>query len=154
MLYENTLTILPEWIDENGHMNVAYYVLAFDMGTDSVYEDWLVGHNYKEQGFSVFTMGMNVDYVSELFAGDTIRMTTQLVDWDYKRIHYFHQMFNESTGMLAATNECLCTNVDFKLRKSAPFPEHVSERLSAVYQQHAQLPIPDTFGRKLQIRRK
>ena len=30
-LPRTTLTVLPEWIDHNGHMNVAYYVLAFDL---------------------------------------------------------------------------------------------------------------------------
>ena len=29
-------TVLPEWIDYNGHMNVAYYVLAFDQGVDEL----------------------------------------------------------------------------------------------------------------------
>lgn len=27
---EIDLTVKPEWIDHNGHMNVGYYVLAFD----------------------------------------------------------------------------------------------------------------------------
>ncbi len=29
--------ILPEWLDYNGHMNVAYFVLIFDHGTDAFY---------------------------------------------------------------------------------------------------------------------
>ncbi len=29
-------SIRPEWIDYNGHMNVAYYVLVFDRGTDAL----------------------------------------------------------------------------------------------------------------------
>ena len=29
-------TVLPEWLDYNGHMNVAYYVLAFDHSTDAL----------------------------------------------------------------------------------------------------------------------
>ena len=37
-LPQTTLTVRPEWIDHNGHMNVAYYVLAFDESTDAVYE--------------------------------------------------------------------------------------------------------------------
>ena len=38
-LFETKMTVLPEWIDHNGHMNVAFYVLAFDVATDTVYED-------------------------------------------------------------------------------------------------------------------
>ena len=28
-------TVIPEWIDYNGHMNVAYYIKAFELGIDS-----------------------------------------------------------------------------------------------------------------------
>ena len=30
--------VLPEWIDHNGHMNLAYYVLAFDLATDEFFD--------------------------------------------------------------------------------------------------------------------
>ena len=30
----NLKKVLPEWIDYNGHMNVAYYTLAFDDALD------------------------------------------------------------------------------------------------------------------------
>ena len=48
-LTEKTLKVLPEWIDENGHMNVAYYVLAFDIATDEIYESWGFGRAYSEK---------------------------------------------------------------------------------------------------------
>ena len=31
-------TVLPEWIDYNGHMNVAFYMLAFDQATDAFFD--------------------------------------------------------------------------------------------------------------------
>ena len=34
-------TVLAEWIDYNGHMNVAYYTLAFDKALDFFFEDVL-----------------------------------------------------------------------------------------------------------------
>ena len=153
MLYETRLTILPEWIDENGHMNVAYYVLAFDLATDTVYKDWF-GDNYTTRGFSAFTLGMNVDYVGELLEGDTVRITTQLMDWDKKRLHYFHEMYNAETGTLAARNECLSIGVNLETRRSAPFPQPVQVRLTEVFAAHQALPTPEGFGRKLGIRRK
>ena len=33
--------VLAEWIDYNGHMNVAYYTLAFDKALDFFFEDVL-----------------------------------------------------------------------------------------------------------------
>ena len=33
----------PEWIDANGHMNLAYYVVLFDQATDLLYDELGVG---------------------------------------------------------------------------------------------------------------
>ncbi len=32
-------TVLPEWIDHNGHMNAGYYMVAFDDATIAIYGD-------------------------------------------------------------------------------------------------------------------
>ena len=149
--FEHNAVVFPDWIDHNGHMNVAYFVLAFDEATDAVYERWGLGLAYPgSSGCSVFTLGMNVDYRSELFEGDAIRILTRLVDYDEKRIHYFHEMVHAKTGRLAATNECLCMNVSLKSRKSEPFPREVLENLEKA---HDPQPRPEGFGRSLQIRR-
>ena len=143
--------VKPEWIDHNGHMNVAFFVLAFDEATDEVYEHWGIGMDYPDtSGCSVFTLGINVDYLGELFEGDAIRIETTLVDYDAKRIHYFHRMIDLGSGKLVATNECLCMNVDLTARKSAPFPEEVAEKL-APFAGDAE--PPKGFGRTLRIRR-
>jgi acyl-CoA thioester hydrolase len=143
--------VKPEWIDHNGHMNVGYFVVAFDEATDAVYEEWGIGMEYpRVSGCSVFTLGMNVDYLAELFEGDPIRIETLLVDHDHKRIHYFHRMFNSETSQIAATNECMCMNVDLGTRKSAPFHKSVLDLLEEARYQGAE---PQGLGRKLGIRR-
>ena len=150
--FEYRSVVRPEWIDHNGHMNVGYFVVAFDEATDAVYEDWGLGLGYPEtSGCSVFTLGMNVDYLAELFEGDALRIETALVDHDEKRIHYFHRMFNATTGALAATNECLCMNVDLASRRSAAFPPEVRERLDTARHEGEK---PEGFGRTLAIRRR
>ena len=149
LLYDTT--VKPEWIDHNGHMNVAFFVLAFDEATDAAYEHWGIGMDYPDtSGCSVFTLGINVDYLGELFEGDAIRVETTLVDHDAKRIHYFHRMIDTGKDKLVATNECLCMNVDLTARKSAPFPDDVIERL-APFAGDAE--PPKGFGRTLRIRR-
>src|SRR4029078_114180 len=77
---ETHLDILPEWTDQNGHMNVAYYVLAFDRATDSLYNDLGIGWSYfhRTRG-STFSLAMNIDYVRELFAGDGVRIVSRLI---------------------------------------------------------------------------
>ncbi|MCY4157046.1 MAG: thioesterase family protein [Gammaproteobacteria bacterium] len=140
-----------EWIDHNGHMNVAFFVLAFDEATDAAYERWGIGMDYPDaSGCSVFTLGINVDYLGELFEGDAIRVETTLVDYDAKRIHYFHRMVDTVKSKLVATNECLCMNVDLATRKSAPFPGSVIAKLAPFA---GVADPPKGFGRTLRIRR-
>ncbi|MEM8814954.1 MAG: thioesterase family protein [Pseudomonadota bacterium] len=153
-LARTRLTVKPEWIDHNGHMNVAFFVLAFDEATDTVYDDWGIGLEYPDKsGCSVFTLGMNVDYRAELFEGDSIDVTTQLVAMDAKRLHYFHRMYKAETGAHCASNECLVMNVDLGTRRSAPFPADVLSKLTAIHAAHSELGLPEDFGRRLEIRR-
>ncbi len=154
-LFETRMVVKPEWIDHNGHMNVAFYVLAFDEATDAVYEQWGIGLDYPDRGkCSVFTIGMNVDYLGELFEGDAIVVKTQLVDLDGKRLHYFHEMYHEASGRLSATNECLVMNVSLESRRSAPFPPLVREELERVWEMQKELKRPSRFSRTLEIRHK
>ena len=149
-----THTVQPEWIDHNGHMNVAFYVLAFDLATDEFYEGLNIWLTHQETGYSVFTLGMNVDYLAELFEGDPIRVETKLVDFDHKRVHYIHMMHHAEKGFLAATNECLGMHVGYESRKSEPFPEPVQAALAKMLADHNTLDMPKQVGRKLGIRRK
>ena len=147
------MTVQPDWVDYNGHMNVTYYVLACDMATDKVYDKWGIGESYLTRGFSVYTLGMNVDYLSELHAGDPLVVSTQLLDCDHKRVHYFHTIRHAKTDVVAATNECLGMNIDLETKKSAPFPDDVQATLDAVLKQHKGYGVPKQAFRTLGIRR-
>ena len=150
---ETRLDIPPDWTDRNGHLNVAYYVLAFDRATDVLYEALGIGWNYLDRtGRSIFTLAMNVDYLGEVFAGDSVRIVSRLMDCDYKRLHYFHEMHHATKACLAATNEVLSIHVDMATRHSAPFPPDVQARLAEMKTAHAALPLSPQAGRKLGIR--
>ncbi len=154
-LFTTKVEIKPEWMDHNGHLNVAYFVLAFDYATDAVYEEWEIGEHYPDDsGCSVYTLGMDVDYLAELFAGDEVIVSTQLLDWDHKRIHYYHRMLNAKTNEVVAVNECLVMNVHLESRRSAPFPETVQKKLNQVMDEQEGLEKPEKSGRRLSIRKK
>ena len=150
---ETRLEILPEWTDPNGHMNVAFYVLAFDRATDTLYDRLEIGWSYLErEQRSLFTLAMNVDYLGEVFAGDPVRIVSRLIDCDHKRIHYFHEMHHATKARLAATNELLAMHVNMATRRSEPFPPDIQARLARMKSEHAALPAPPQVGRKLGIR--
>ena len=100
--------VRPEWIDENGHMNVGYYVVVFDYATDEFLDYIGLTRDYKDaHGVTTFTLEAHVTYQRELREGAPLRFTTQLLGFDEKRIHYAHEMYHAEEGFLASTNELL-----------------------------------------------
>jgi len=146
--------VRPEWIDGNGHMNVGYYVVAFDHATDNFCEQLGVAWSYVEaKRGMVFILEAHVTYDRELHAGDKLRVTTQILDHDDKRVQFFHTMYHGAEGWLAATNELLMMHIDYATRRAAPWPAETMRRLEAMAAAHAALPRPDRAGRTIALRR-
>ena len=145
-----------EWIDYNGHMNVAYYTMAFDNALDEIFDEYLgVGENLaREQRMGPMALQTQIHYLGELLEGTEIACDFQLLDADAKRIHFFVTMVNLETGAVAATYESLSMNVDLEARRSAPYPERARNRIGRLLALHAALPRPPLAGNQLGIRRK
>lgn len=150
-----TGVVPSEWMDYNGHMNVAYYVLAFDRATDAFMDTLGMGQDYRDRcQCSAFVVETHVNYQRELVANDPMRVTTQLLGFDSKRIHCFHRLYHAAKGFLAATTELMLIHVALAERHSAPMPMPVLDRLGAVMAQHIQLPRPPQSGRVMGVRAK
>ncbi len=146
----------PEWIDYNGHMNVAYYGLAFDRSLDEILEEPLgIGPGYvRERQHGPYVLQNHVHYLAELLEGEAFRVRFRMLDADAKRVHVFLEMIRSRDGTAVATSEQLIVNVDLVRRRSAPFPEDRQGRIRSVLESHAGLPRPKQAGQSLGIRRK
>lgn len=146
--------VRPEWIDHNGHMNVAFYVLAFDQALDAVYDRLDFGPAYiRRTNHSHFTLDIRIAYAREVVEGDPLAITFQLLDYDAKRYHYVMEMRHAEQGYLAATSEQLGMHIDLRARRSAPMPPDIQARFARLMRAHAGLPRPETVGRGIGIRR-
>jgi len=135
------MRVEPGWIDYNGHLNMAYYNVLFDRAVDEVYELIGCGLAYlKETRHSCFTAEVHVRYLRELHAGDAVRVTFQLIDFDAKRLHYFEELRHAEAGWLSATSENMALHVDMAARKTAPFPAPITAQLARMKAAHAALP--------------
>jgi len=147
--------VAAEWIDYNGHMNVAYYVLAFDRATDRLFEYLGVGEAYRRAtNHSIFALEAHVTYERELREGTAFEIATQLIDADRKRLHLFHAMSRSDNGEPAATIELMGLHVDMSGPRSAPLPDAAFAKVEALTAQHRLLPSPPQLGRKIGIRRR
>jgi acyl-CoA thioester hydrolase len=147
-------SVRPEWIDYNGHMNVAYYVLTFDHATDRFFDLIDLGIDYvRRENRSMFALECHVNFLREVKVGDPLRFSVQLVDHDRKRIHFLTRMEHRDEGYLAATCEWLSLHVDLSTRRSSDLPDHALIRLDEIRTSHARLPAPEHARRSIGIRR-
>ncbi|NYZ11484.1 thioesterase-like protein [Azospirillum sp. RWY-5-1] len=141
-------TVRPEWIDYNGHMNVAYHLLAFDHATDAVFDHFGIGKSYVEAAHrSLFVVEAHLSYVREVTAGDGLRFVSRILGADGKRLHLFHEMRHDGGGFLAATAEFMLVHVDMDQRRATPFPPDVAARLAETAVRHGTHPPPLQAGR-------
>ena len=148
----SVMRVEPQWIDYNGHLNMAYYNLLFDRAVDETYELIGVGADYlARRRQSIFTAEVHVRYLRELHAGDRVRVTFQLLHYDAKRLHYFEQLFHAEAGFVSATSENLSLHVDMTSRKAVAFPREVTARLAEMKASHALLPVPEAAGRRIEM---
>ena len=122
-----TEKVKKEWTDYNGHLNVAYYVLIFDMAADIMLDNFNMGGvSAKKDKRTTFVAEMHTIYNQEIRLGAEVETQLTYIDYDKKRIHYRLSMFHKEKKYLAATNEVLSLYVDLNQRKVVEFdPDRV-----------------------------
>jgi acyl-CoA thioester hydrolase len=146
----SVMQIEPQWIDYNGHLNMAYYNVMFDRAIDQLWLTLGIGPGYmKERNGSTFTAECHVRYLREIHLGDPVQVTVLLVAADEKRLHTFQELRHATEGWLSATSENMTIHIDMAKRKTAPFPADIQARIAAVANAHATVVRPEGIGRKV-----
>jgi len=147
-------TIKEEWIDFNGHMNMAYYVLLFDQALTHFLDSLDLGLNYvRTSGKSLFALENHVTYQHELKQNDPVCVHFHLLDVDSKFIHYFMRLFHKDHPHASATMEQISLHVNMQTRMPTRFPEDKLRLLQNTLTQNQHLEQPREMGRSIAIRR-
>lgn len=143
-----------DWIDYNGHLNMAFYNVLFDRCSDDAFEHMGMGPGYAQnRKMTVYTAEIHVCYVRELHLHHETVCSFQICDHDDKRLHIYKELRHRD-GWLAATSENLYLHIDMAGPKVAPFPTDIMENVAAMATAHASLPPPERMGRSIAIRRR
>ena len=148
----SVMTVEPGWLDYNGHVNTAYYSMLFERALDEAV--FLVGlgpHYVERRSASFFTVETHQRFLRELRAGDEVRATLRLINYDDKRMHLFQELHHAREGWTAATSELVALHVDIDTRRVTPFPDDVLERLALMKAAHGALPEPEGLGRHVDM---
>lgn len=148
----SVMRLEPQWIDYNGHLNVAYYNVLFDRAVDEVYELIGLGPTYLERTkHSTMVVEAHVRYLRELKLDDPVRVIVQLLGYDAKRIHLFEELRHATEDWISATSENMTLSVDMRSKKVAPFHDSVLRLLERMKTAHAGLPRPEGVGRAVRM---
>jgi acyl-CoA thioester hydrolase len=146
--------VKPEWIDANGHMNVAYYVLAFDLAVDALWEGFGITTEYIERSYgSTFAVEGHITYQRELMEGDPYIVTAQMLAFDDKRIHQFQRLYHAEEYFLAATAEWMNLHVDLETRRVSVWPDSIRAKLAEYSAGQAEQAYPAEAGKQMHIRK-
>ncbi|HET6174222.1 MAG TPA: carnitine 3-dehydrogenase [Gaiellales bacterium] len=142
----------PDWVDYNGHAHESRYLQVFGDSSDALFAYLGIDPEYLEAG-SYFTVESHLSHLREALLDDCLSVTTQVLDFDPRRLHVFHSLWREGDGALLATAEQLFLHVDTVARRAAPAEPEVLARVRRIAEAHATLPRPEQAGRAIAILR-
>jgi acyl-CoA thioester hydrolase len=124
-------SVLPGWVDHYGHMNLAYYLVAFDLATDALWPSLGLGTEFRARDLGTFAAESWQAYTREVTEGTPLAFDSEVLDYDSKRLLCRHTMFHAAEGWQAAENEVLYLCVDLTARRVGSWPDDVISRFSA-----------------------
>ncbi|MEV8314323.1 thioesterase family protein [Streptomyces sp. NPDC059900] len=146
-------TVRPEWIDYNGHMSEAFYVLVFGYATDAMMIETGLHAGYREStGCSLYTVEAHIRYLDDVAEGAHLAVRTRILGADAKKARFTHELYvvEEPDTDIApdatpvATTELLAIHVDQNAGRSTPFPDEIRDHLTSLTE-----PAPKWAGRSI-----
>jgi len=146
--------VLTEWIDYNGHMNDACYVIAFSQAVDRFMDCIGLDESFRaEHDVSIYTLQSMVSYLKEVSEGENILIKGQLLESDAKKLRLFLTMYHATTHDELATMETMLLHMDMKLHKASPFLPHTLSLVEQIQTTHSKLKTPKNAGKPISLKR-
>lgn len=141
--------ILADWVDYNGHLRDAFYMLIFSYATDAFMDRiGLDSDNRDASGHSLFTLECHINYLDEVKLGEEVEVRTQIVNHDRKRVHLYHSLHKVGVADPLSASEQMLLHVDLAAGpRSAPFSETTWSALERIVEEQQDLPTPQYIGR-------
>ena len=136
-------TIPGDFLDENDHVNVQYYLRLVEKGLGAVFCQVGLGKIYAAADpFGNFALEQHIRYLAEIMVDDRVSVYIRLIELSPKRAYFMGFLVNETREQLAAIVEVVMMNVAMSQRRGAPFPAATHARLGEMLARHEQLPWP------------
>lgn len=133
------VTIQPEWIDLNQHLNSMYYLHVAREGSGGIMNSVGIDQDYvRSSGCSVFLRENHISYRRELRLGDPVRVTTWVIGADARDVHLLVELSHATEGWSAALVEYRYGHVDSRARRSADWSDHAARTFARLGRETAE----------------
>jgi len=145
-------TVVPAWVDFNGHLRDGYYMVLFSSAVDALMDlAGLDDAGRKAIGHSWFTLEAHINYLHEVKQGAVVEVRLQVLGVDAKRLHVCLSLHPAGQTTVMAVSEQMLLNVDMSGPRATPFAPQVAAYLQPLAAQHAHLPRPAQVGRVMAL---
>jgi acyl-CoA thioester hydrolase len=138
-------TVIDDWVDYNGHLRDAFYLLIFSYATDAFMER--IGVDPARDNYSLFTLECHLNFLQEVKLGAAVNVHTRVIGHDHKRLHLYHSLHTHVHDQPLAATEQMLVHVDLAGPRSAPFGAATLQHLSNILDQQSRLSAPSLIGR-------
>ncbi len=139
--------VLEKWVDYNGHLRDAFYLLIFSYATDAFMTE--IGVDPARDQHSLFTLECHLNYLHEVKLDALVHVRTQVIAHDKKRLHLHHSLMLAEGDTPVAVTEQMLLHVDLSGPKSTEFNAITVSRLNSIIEQQGHLPAPSHCGRTI-----
>jgi carnitine 3-dehydrogenase len=147
----HTLRVPPEWVDYNGHVHESRYLQAFGDSSDALFRYVGIDAAYLDAAGSYYTVETHLSLLREASAGELLHVTTQILGFDDKRLHVFHELYRSGEEVPLATAEQMFVHVDSAEARASPADPEILDRIAKIAAVHAALPSPERAGRAIRV---
>ena len=121
--------VLASEYDFASHMNSRMYVSRFDQAT------WFLLHaigvtpaSMKQKNLRVAIVRQNYQFLEELRGGELVEIKSGFLTVGQKYFRFLHQMYNDETGNMVATCDCVAVQASLETSKSVALTEALQDK--------------------------
>lgn len=158
--------VRSEWVDNNGHLRDAFYLLLFSLATDALMDDIGLDHPATQpalapgadantrRGHSLFTLQCQLHFQHEVKDGAQVEVRTRILAIDAKRLHLYCSLHLAGQEQEMAACEQMQLHVDMTGPKACAFLPEVLAKVQALAAQDATWPRSPLIGKVIGLPRR
>jgi len=144
--------IQPDWVDYNGHLRDAFYLLIFSYAVDGLMDEiGLDAQSRERTGLTLFTLEAHINYLHEVKLGAAVEARIQIMAMDRKRLQLYLTLHPEGEAKVMAASEQMLLQVNLVGPKSTAFTEETNAALERIIAAQHDWPAPEYAGRSIAL---